>query len=77
MKSKLSTFDGKHVWSMYMFNFTQATRDLSADNFTTGGSLPVVRTGDVQRGLDYFAPWLQPDNKQPFILVGPEGCGKG
>lgn len=60
-----------------MFNFTQATRDLSADNFTTGGSLPVVRTGDVQRGLDYFAPWLQPDNKQPFILVGPEGCGKG
>lgn len=63
--------------SMYMFNFTQATRDLSADNFTTGGSLPVVRTGDVQRGLDYFAPWLQPDNKQPFILVGPEGCGKG
>lgn len=77
MKSKLSTLDGKHVWSMYTFNFTQATRDLSADNFTTGGSLPVVRTGDVQRGLDYFAPWLQPDNKQPFILVGPEGCGKG
>lgn len=63
----------KHVY----FYSTQATRDLSADNFTTGGSLPVVRTGDVQRGLDYFAPWLQPDNKQPFILVGPEGCGKG
>ncbi|XP_022324921.2 cytoplasmic dynein 2 heavy chain 1-like isoform X2 [Crassostrea virginica] len=54
-----------------------ATRDLSAEHFTTGGSLPVVRTGDVQRGLDYFAPWLQADNKQPFILVGPEGCGKG
>ena len=32
---------------------------------------------DVQRGLDYFAPWLQPDNKLPFILVGPEGFGKG
>jgi len=28
-------------------------------------------------GLDYFSPWLDPENKQPFILVGPEGCGKG
>jgi len=23
-----------------------------------------------------FSPWLQASNKHPFILVGPEGCGK-
>ncbi|XP_067663541.1 cytoplasmic dynein 2 heavy chain 1-like isoform X1 [Haliotis asinina] len=49
----------------------------SADHFMSGSSLPVIRTGDVQRSLDYFTPWLSLDNKQPFILVGPEGCGKG
>ncbi|XP_074649972.1 cytoplasmic dynein 2 heavy chain 1-like [Tubulanus polymorphus] len=51
--------------------------NLTADNFVSAKSLPVVRTGDVQRGFDYFAPWLTPENRQPFILVGPEGCGKG
>ena len=42
----------------------------------SGGSLPVVLTTDVQRGLDMFSPWLQGSNKHPFIVVGPEGCGK-
>jgi dynein heavy chain 2 len=41
-----------------------------------GDSLPVILTKDVQRDLDLFQSWLQPDNKQPFIIVGPEGCGK-
>ncbi len=41
-----------------------------------GGSLPVVQTPGVQRGLDMFSPWLQSDNRQPFLVVGPEGCGK-
>lgn len=40
-------------------------------------SLPVVLTTDIQRALDYFRPWLESENKQPFLLVGPEGCGKG
>lgn len=47
------------------------------EQFSSLSSLPVVRTSDVQRSLDYFMPWLDPDNKQPFIIVGPEGCGKG
>lgn len=37
----------------------------------------MVQTSSIQMGLDYFTPWLDPENKQPFILVGPEGCGKG
>ncbi|XP_064610087.1 cytoplasmic dynein 2 heavy chain 1-like isoform X3 [Liolophura sinensis] len=50
---------------------------LTADNFGTANTLPVIQTTDVQRCLNYFNPWLQSDNRQPFILVGPEGCGKG
>ena len=40
------------------------------------GSLPVVLTPDVQRSLAMFKPWLQSTNRHPFIVVGPEGCGK-
>uniref|UniRef100_A0A8C2QHF6 Cytoplasmic dynein 2 heavy chain 1 n=1 Tax=Cricetulus griseus TaxID=10029 RepID=A0A8C2QHF6_CRIGR len=50
---------------------------LTADDFSSGHTLPVIQTPDMQRGLDYFKPWLSCDTKQPFILVGPEGCGKG
>ena len=39
-------------------------------------AMPLILTVDVQRALSLFQPWLQPDNRQPFILVGPEGCGK-
>ena len=29
---------------------------------------------DIQRNRDLIKPWL--DNCEPFIVVGPEGCGK-
>ncbi|NXG46652.1 DYHC2 protein, partial [Psilopogon haemacephalus] len=51
--------------------------NLTADDFSNLQTLPVIQTPDMQRGLDYFRPWLDFDNKQPFLLVGPEGCGKG
>ncbi|MBZ3869929.1 Cytoplasmic dynein 2 heavy chain 1 [Sciurus carolinensis] len=51
--------------------------NLTADDFSNGQALPVIQTPDMQRGLDYFKPWLSSSTKQPFILVGPEGCGKG
>ncbi|EMP37963.1 Cytoplasmic dynein 2 heavy chain 1 [Chelonia mydas] len=50
---------------------------LTADDFSNPRTLPVIQTPNMQRGLDYFRPWLDFDNKQPFLLVGPEGCGKG
>ncbi|CAM9144794.1 unnamed protein product [Heterosigma akashiwo] len=34
----------------------------------------VVPTVSVQRTVDMMEPWLK--NSEPFILVGPEGCGK-
>ncbi|XP_019385809.1 PREDICTED: cytoplasmic dynein 2 heavy chain 1 [Crocodylus porosus] len=51
--------------------------NLIADDFSNLQTLPVIQTPDMQRSLDYFRPWLNFDNKQPFLLVGPEGCGKG
>ncbi|XP_041438616.1 cytoplasmic dynein 2 heavy chain 1 isoform X2 [Xenopus laevis] len=51
--------------------------NLTTEDFSNPQMLPVIRTPDIQRGLDYFNPWLGSDTKQPFILVGPEGCGKG
>lgn len=54
----------------------EAGDDLSVDRFS-GGELPVVRTSSIQMGLDYFTPRLRAESMQPFILVGPEGCGKG
>ncbi|OWF37256.1 Cytoplasmic dynein 2 heavy chain 1 [Mizuhopecten yessoensis] len=73
----LDTYYDENMGRLMTYSM-ETSGDLSADNFTvSSGSLPVIRTGDVQRGLDYFMPWLQQDNKHPFILVGPEGCGKG
>ena len=43
-------------------------------DLSKGNSLPIVLTSDVQRGIDMFRTWLI--NKQSFIVVGPEGCGK-
>ncbi|XP_058542508.1 cytoplasmic dynein 2 heavy chain 1 isoform X7 [Neofelis nebulosa] len=51
--------------------------NLTANDFSNSQTLPVIQIPDMQRGLDYFKPWLSSDTKQPFILVGPEGCGKG
>ncbi|KAM8977653.1 cytoplasmic dynein 2 heavy chain 1 [Pelodytes ibericus] len=50
---------------------------LTIEDFSNPQALPVIRTPDIQRGLDYFKPWLGSETQQPFILVGPEGCGKG
>ncbi|XP_064157010.1 dynein cytoplasmic 2 heavy chain 1 isoform X2 [Anguilla rostrata] len=50
---------------------------LSVEDLGNPQSLPVIQTPDMQRGLDYFRQWLCTDYRQPFLLVGPEGCGKG
>ncbi|XP_030632529.1 cytoplasmic dynein 2 heavy chain 1 [Chanos chanos] len=50
---------------------------LSVEDLNNLQKLPVILTPDMQRALDFFSAWLCFDNKQPFLLVGPEGCGKG
>ncbi|CAF2056597.1 unnamed protein product [Rotaria magnacalcarata] len=51
--------------------------DLSVDNFNHTYDLPVIRTIDIQRYLDSFLPWLNNKHRKPFLVVGPDGCGKG
>ncbi|KAI1893942.1 hypothetical protein AGOR_G00128840 [Albula goreensis] len=50
---------------------------LTVEDLSNPQRLPVIQTADMQRGLDYFRQWLCSENRQPFLLVGPEGCGKG
>jgi len=57
--------------------YFQTTNNLSVEDFHNPNQLPVIQTVDVQRFIDSFNSWLHPENRQPFILVGPEGCGKG
>ncbi|KAJ1472380.1 P-loop containing dynein motor region D4-domain-containing protein, partial [Baffinella frigidus] len=40
----------------------------------TERDLPVVQTADLRKASDLFSLWL--DSAEPFLLVGPEGCGK-
>jgi len=53
------------------------SNELSVEDFHNPSHLPVIQTADVQRFIDSFNAWLHPDNRQPFIVIGPEGCGKG
>lgn len=50
---------------------------MTVEDFHNPSLLPVIQTADVQRFIDSFNAWLHPDNRQPFIVIGPEGCGKG
>ena len=55
----------------------QVPDSLSVEDLTgQNSSPPVIKTADIKRGLDLFSPWLQNDDRQSFLLVGPEGCGK-
>ena len=42
----------------------------------TAGDCPLIKTAHAKRVMDCIMPWLQPENQQPFVLVGPEGSGK-
>ena len=62
------------LFTSLMFQVPDSLR--VSDLSLSSGSLPVIQTPDIKRGLDMFLPWLHPDQKKPFLLVGPEGCGK-
>lgn len=48
---------------------------LKLSDFRSDG-FPVVQTSDVKGTIETLMHWLNPDIRQPFLLVGPEGCGK-
>ncbi|XP_075274100.1 cytoplasmic dynein 2 heavy chain 1 isoform X3 [Opisthocomus hoazin] len=75
-RKPLDTYYNSDTGQLMLYQLKK-TENLTADNFSNLQTLPVIQTPDMQRGLDYFRPWLEFNNKQPFLLVGPEGCGKG
>ncbi|KAK3862338.1 hypothetical protein Pcinc_031789 [Petrolisthes cinctipes] len=52
------------------------TSDITDNVNINSSDVPLILTADAKCSLDYFGPWLQLETQQPFILVGPEGCGK-
>ncbi|XP_034460809.1 cytoplasmic dynein 2 heavy chain 1 isoform X1 [Hippoglossus hippoglossus] len=55
----------------------QRPEGLTLEQLAHTHTLPVIETVDMQRGLHCFSPWLTAQHRQPFMVVGPEGCGKG
>eukprot|EP00754_Rhynchopus_humris_P016707 Rhum_TRINITY_DN14526_c0_g2::Rhum_TRINITY_DN14526_c0_g2_i1::g.95036::m.95036/K10414/DYNC2H, DNCH2; dynein heavy chain 2, cytosolic len=63
------TVDGQHV----TYKYDATAEALSLDD-CRGGAM--VKTVDVQRNYDVIRPWITTGSERPFLLVGPEGCGK-
>ncbi|XP_029374274.1 cytoplasmic dynein 2 heavy chain 1 isoform X3 [Echeneis naucrates] len=66
-------FESSHL-AAYTF---QRPESLTLEQLSHKHTLPVIETPDMQRGLHCFSPWLTAQHRQPFMVVGPEGCGKG
>ncbi|KAE8745286.1 hypothetical protein FOCC_FOCC007971 [Frankliniella occidentalis] len=52
------------------------TMEGASDIGVTAQSLPLVLTANVKLTLSILSVWLQQERLEPFILVGPPGCGK-
>ncbi|XP_034239710.1 cytoplasmic dynein 2 heavy chain 1 [Thrips palmi] len=50
--------------------------DCSTDVGAIGQTLPIVHTINVKLTLSILSVWLHQENSEPFLLVGPAGCGK-
>lgn len=56
-----------------------ANEELDEQNtepFANPSQLPIINTTQVLRGVDGIMPWLSHKVKKPFLLIGPDGCGK-
>ncbi|KAM9801492.1 cytoplasmic dynein 2 heavy chain 1 [Neosynchiropus ocellatus] len=75
-RKPLDTYYARDSGSLAAYVF-QRPDGLTLEQLSHSHSLPVIETTDMQRGLHSFSPWLTTQHRQPFMVVGPEGCGKG
>ncbi|XP_047247257.1 cytoplasmic dynein 2 heavy chain 1 isoform X2 [Girardinichthys multiradiatus] len=75
-RKPLDTFYDSSSGHLAAYTFHRPA-DLTLEQFFHTHVLPVVETPGMQRGLHGFSPWLAARHRQPFMVVGPEGCGKG
>jgi len=65
-------FNEKHGgFKSYAFDPSEAFLDHETLSYETP---PLIQTVGIQRDINFIKKWL--DNSEPFIVVGPEGCGK-
>ena len=69
-----SYFDGGGFSGYTTDRETYDNRDRAADARDLSNGSAVVPTVSVKRCVDMMRPWIEAC--EPFILVGPEGCGK-
>uniref|UniRef100_A0A671UTR1 Cytoplasmic dynein 2 heavy chain 1 n=1 Tax=Sparus aurata TaxID=8175 RepID=A0A671UTR1_SPAAU len=75
-KKPLDTYYNSDSGHLAAYTF-QRPEGLTLEQLSHTHTLPVIETPDMQRGLHCFSPWLTAQHRQPFMVVGPEGCGKG
>uniref|UniRef100_A0A3B3YWL0 Uncharacterized protein n=1 Tax=Poecilia mexicana TaxID=48701 RepID=A0A3B3YWL0_9TELE len=75
-RKPLDTFYNSDSGHLAAYAF-QRPEELTLEHFFHTHVLPVIETPGMQRGLHGFSPWLTARHRQPFMVVGPEGCGKG
>jgi dynein heavy chain 2 len=60
--------------SFIPFTLSPVTKDTSQHDINEVGENTVIPTISIQRTMVAIENWI--NNMEPFILVGPEGCGK-
>ncbi|XP_054598719.1 cytoplasmic dynein 2 heavy chain 1 isoform X1 [Nothobranchius furzeri] len=75
-RKPLDTFFDSDSGRLAAYTF-QRPENLALEQFFHTHRMPVIETPGMQRGLHGFSPWLTAEHRQPFMVVGPEGCGKG
>lgn len=75
-KKPLDTYYDSERGCLAAYTF-QHPEELVLEQLSHTHTLPVIETTDMQRALHCFSPWLTAQHRQPFMVVGPEGCGKG
>jgi len=50
--------------------------DSNNEPLSNPSQLPIIKTTQVLRGVDGIMPWFDNKYRKPFLLIGPDGCGK-
>ncbi|CAG6004611.1 unnamed protein product [Menidia menidia] len=74
-RKPLNTYYDSDSGNLAAYTF-QRPEGLSLEEFSHTHMLPVIETPGMLRGLHGFSLWLTAQHRQPFMVVGPEGCGK-
>ena len=72
MSNLLDVYFDDKTQNLLEFKYTPTEIDIKS--FSNNQTYPIVRTSTVLRDLSILSNWFEAN--VPFIVVGPEGCGK-